>query len=387
MKKATYLHIPQPCHENWDEMTPEKQGRFCQSCAKTVVDFSNMTDQQILEKLKKNAGNTCGRFTNEQLERPMVIESSQYLQPQKLFMAAFIPAFFSTIISTAQTKLTGKVAMHTKHICQTTVKGDTIIRVKPQKEIPHSVSVGLPEIEEKIKYNNHVKKREVSLDAPIVKPGKKVHRKEMKGIVVNSSGEPVPYTTVVINNKMYLSTDEDGSFSFPLKSDEKNVRIQATSVGFESIDSNLYIPHEMNEPIILMLNNNVQLEEVVVGTVSKTKRCSVLMGGISRVQKVSKIDTSKAFLQKLFNKEMFSVFPNPIARGSALKMLFRKKGTYTITLFDNNGKLYAEKNIEINSDKQVYSFEPSLHLSAGIYYIKAFEKNVEKQFVEKIIIQ
>ena len=49
MKKETYLHIPEPCHEQWDKMSPAQQGRFCQQCSKTVVDFSTMTDQQVLK--------------------------------------------------------------------------------------------------------------------------------------------------------------------------------------------------------------------------------------------------------------------------------------------------------------------------------------------------
>lgn len=66
------LSIPTPCHENWNTMTPQQQGRFCGQCNKTVVDFSLMTDGQILEVLKKQTGETCGRFTTDQLQRPLI---------------------------------------------------------------------------------------------------------------------------------------------------------------------------------------------------------------------------------------------------------------------------------------------------------------------------
>lgn len=39
MNKEFYFHIPQPCHEHWDKMTPSAKGRFCESCSKQVVDF------------------------------------------------------------------------------------------------------------------------------------------------------------------------------------------------------------------------------------------------------------------------------------------------------------------------------------------------------------
>ena len=42
------LSIPEPCHENWQEMTPTQQGRFCKACAKEVIDFSMMTDTEVL---------------------------------------------------------------------------------------------------------------------------------------------------------------------------------------------------------------------------------------------------------------------------------------------------------------------------------------------------
>jgi hypothetical protein len=38
----TALHIPTPCHETWDAMTPREGGRHCASCARTVVDLTNL---------------------------------------------------------------------------------------------------------------------------------------------------------------------------------------------------------------------------------------------------------------------------------------------------------------------------------------------------------
>ena len=40
--------IPSPCTESWDCMTSTKEGRFCQSCEKTVVDFTRMSDAELL---------------------------------------------------------------------------------------------------------------------------------------------------------------------------------------------------------------------------------------------------------------------------------------------------------------------------------------------------
>lgn len=36
------LHIPTPCHENWDAMTPAGNGRHCASCNHQVIDVASM---------------------------------------------------------------------------------------------------------------------------------------------------------------------------------------------------------------------------------------------------------------------------------------------------------------------------------------------------------
>ncbi|MBK8521204.1 MAG: carboxypeptidase-like regulatory domain-containing protein [Chitinophagaceae bacterium] len=64
------LTIPQPCHENWQNMTPTDQGRFCNACAKEVIDFSMMTDTEVLNYFtSRTHDKVCGRALPNQLER------------------------------------------------------------------------------------------------------------------------------------------------------------------------------------------------------------------------------------------------------------------------------------------------------------------------------
>lgn len=65
------LHIPEPCHVDWNKMTTTQQGRYCQSCCKQVVDFTAMSDAQIIKYLSNTTQKTCGRFNANQLERPL----------------------------------------------------------------------------------------------------------------------------------------------------------------------------------------------------------------------------------------------------------------------------------------------------------------------------
>ena len=67
MKNAV-LHVPNPCSQEWNKMTPQEKGRFCGSCNKTVVDFTKMENEEILSYLKNQPGKTCGYFLPHQVE-------------------------------------------------------------------------------------------------------------------------------------------------------------------------------------------------------------------------------------------------------------------------------------------------------------------------------
>jgi hypothetical protein len=64
------LSIPEPCHQSWNQMTTAEQGRYCNACAKVVVDFSMMTDTEVLSYFtKRDPGKVCGRALPSQLDR------------------------------------------------------------------------------------------------------------------------------------------------------------------------------------------------------------------------------------------------------------------------------------------------------------------------------
>ena len=68
------LAIPEPCHENWQKMTPTDQGRFCNACAKEVVDFSVMTDKEVLNYFTQlTHEKVCGRAFPDQLNRTITL--------------------------------------------------------------------------------------------------------------------------------------------------------------------------------------------------------------------------------------------------------------------------------------------------------------------------
>ncbi|WP_430413155.1 carboxypeptidase-like regulatory domain-containing protein [Kordia sp.] len=67
------INIPEPCHEDWNKMTPTQKGKFCGVCTKEVVDFTAESDEAIVKHFQKN-DTVCGRFHNSQLNRKLIVD-------------------------------------------------------------------------------------------------------------------------------------------------------------------------------------------------------------------------------------------------------------------------------------------------------------------------
>jgi len=64
------ITLPRPCLEDWELMTPADRGRFCASCQKTVIDFTRMSDAEVIKFLRAKKGDHhCGHFHHSQLGR------------------------------------------------------------------------------------------------------------------------------------------------------------------------------------------------------------------------------------------------------------------------------------------------------------------------------
>src|SRR6187399_793357 len=99
------ITIPTPCHEDWNKMTPDETGRHCRACAKSVVDFTHMSDEEVKHFFvnKKGDERVCGRFKQIQLHR-IVIELPQnifsiQMPLWKKFLAACLVVFSTTLFS------------------------------------------------------------------------------------------------------------------------------------------------------------------------------------------------------------------------------------------------------------------------------------------------
>lgn len=92
--KIKKLKIGEPCKEDWSNMIPNNEGHFCDLCSKTVIDFTQLSQNEILEKLKTEKGNICVRMTEAQLDTPFLEfeKTKQYSLPYSKTAASIMLA-------------------------------------------------------------------------------------------------------------------------------------------------------------------------------------------------------------------------------------------------------------------------------------------------------
>ncbi len=144
MRKSITINIPKPCHEDWNNMSPTDRGRHCAVCQKTVIDFTQQTDEQIVKVFETN-GNLCGRFKKQQLHREVVLNrksKNSYLSWAASGLFAFLA--LNSQRTSAQNK---PKIVNTDNLKTPQIKGKTSSSVLNDRTISGNVtseSDGLP---------------------------------------------------------------------------------------------------------------------------------------------------------------------------------------------------------------------------------------------------
>lgn len=86
------------CNENWENMTPNNDGRHCQICDLTVHNLKDNSLDEI-DQLKDKKGKICGRVTKLQLSE------FQYLHPMKRFAIALFLVFGSSLFTVSYSQI------------------------------------------------------------------------------------------------------------------------------------------------------------------------------------------------------------------------------------------------------------------------------------------
>lgn len=94
MKKSLALSIPRPCAEKWEDFILTSNGGFCGSCNKSVIDFTKMSDEQIIDFFKARPAHTCGRFRPDQLKHYNILDPKMPGIGLGLLKAGFLSLLF-----------------------------------------------------------------------------------------------------------------------------------------------------------------------------------------------------------------------------------------------------------------------------------------------------
>lgn len=199
------IHVPQPCHEDWDKMTPEANGRHCLQCCQTVVDFTGWEVDAIAAYLKQAGTKVCGRFTASQLHNPppppeilaqQVISASVPLYRK---LAAVIILFFG--LSYAYTADAQKVKPAPPKTEQHILMGDTILP-PPAPPVKRAAATPMPKDTPAIDYPVMGK-----IAPPKDRPKPPVDKKRPAG---KNKPQPAPtHTDPTIRGKAMLAPKEN----------------------------------------------------------------------------------------------------------------------------------------------------------------------------------
>jgi hypothetical protein len=107
MKKTFNLQIAEPCHEDFNKMTVNKNGSYCDSCAKNVIDLSNKTDYEIGKFISeaKDKNNICARLDVKQLDTDYSYFTQDRNNPMK-YVATIAASVLLGSTMSGQTKTT-----------------------------------------------------------------------------------------------------------------------------------------------------------------------------------------------------------------------------------------------------------------------------------------
>ncbi len=220
-KPAFQINIPEPCHENWDQMTPTTQGAFCKVCSKDVVDFTTYSDQELIAYFDNQANlntanpistpQTCGKMKKVQVGADLTKNPSASLAyagwiSKKQQYPHSNSSFYRKATAFTLFLLASSTLFMKKALAQTSANKNNT------KNIPSKVD-----------------KKELTLT--------------ISGVVIDSTHkEPIPYANIIVfkNDKRVhtANSDFDGKFKLKLnKSDFENdsLVIRIRHIGYRLI--------------------------------------------------------------------------------------------------------------------------------------------------------
>ena len=351
MAKKFQLQIPEPCHEDWNKMIPGEKGRFCDSCQKTVHDFTGMSDAQLVAFFKKpSTGSLCGRFMDDQLDRNIEIPGKR-IPWLKYFFQFTIPIFLTSLKVQSQVNLSLK-----------------------------EKSFSTPTL---------------SKTSDVFMVGKTLlanDSKKISGRVIDEQGSGIPFSSVYIKGtKQGTTCDGAGNFTMEIFKEEKKTILLVSSIGYLASEKEINLKKGKFTEIILTPNATLN-KEVVVTAYGMVRKGMATYGSVASVKGEMKVVKDTSVFQKIkdfFTGNSIKLYPNPVPRSQEVSIEFETAKTEKISLrlFSLDGKLVGIKEYEAKEGANKIRYAINSELTAGAYAIQLINGHGKILKTDKLIIQ
>lgn len=232
MKNSISISVKKPCSEKFSNFSATEKGGFCTACEKEVIDFTAMSQTEVLNFLCENSTNTCGRFKSSQLETST---AQQNYTTMPNFITKGIGALSFSLVSlcTVSSLAAQEVALNsTSHTELSITPIDTSNEVQQQK-----------------KY-------------------------KITGTVLDEDNLPLPGVSIVLKGtKDGVSTDMDGKFEFSQGLEANNMLV-FSYLGYDTKYYKITDSAKDTQDITIQFNaSDIELMgEVTIEGPYKTKR-------------------------------------------------------------------------------------------------------------------
>jgi CarboxypepD_reg-like domain len=315
--QSVHITLPEPCHENWDAMEEVEKGRICMSCQKTVVDFTVMTDDEMLQFLSQSISIPCGRFAPDQLNRTITPPRLQkFWHPY--FFRFLLPAFLFTQRARANT-----------------------FRVVSQQEQVISTTP----------FESHSYKTIVT--------GNILRGKITDGI----SGQPIAFARIKIKGlPISAMTDGKGLFTLTRVPNSKAWVLQVSSTSYQKREITIKTKHGVVN--IQLLRDVKEMQDVLLYA---NLPYSSLNNGIPVYTKIVNLPGEDHSYKKINIDINYHSLPNSIIYMSMNNV---PTGAHFLQLTDASGQLLQEHAITIPAAGFSFQWQTSQFLTEGIYKVK-----------------
>ena len=232
MKSTLTIDVKEPCKEKFSNFSKTEKGGFCQSCEKEVIDFTNFSDNELINYLSSGNKKACGMFKASQLKTYET--NSIHSMTNSMLHKGIAMMSFSLLA-----------------LCATEVKGQETASIEPPIEIVTTDVMG------DISYVEIVQEKYT-----------------LTGTILDETNEPLPGVNVVLKGTTVgTQTDFDGKFEFPQQLAENDILV-LSFIGYETKTYKVAANGNSNIDINITFDTyDVELMgEVVIGGAYTSKR-------------------------------------------------------------------------------------------------------------------